>query len=186
MPWRNWQQGHRCPVCARKAKLSLSAIKKAFGEEGYVLLGNKYKNNQTKLSYTCPVGHKGNITWSSWQQGSRCPICSNGRVSPISQEWLDDKGIEDREVYLRDVGVRVDGYKPSAKIVYEFLGDYWHGNPDIYEMADVNKTTKKTFGALYKKTMDRIDELNTHGYTVVYIWENDYRQIKENGVRMVA
>nr|DAV04671.1 MAG TPA: DNA mismatch endonuclease [Caudoviricetes sp.] len=32
---------------------------------------------------------------------------------------------------------------------------------------------EKTFGELYKKTMDKIKDLKSQGYNVVYVWEND-------------
>ena len=54
------------------------------------------------------------------------------------------------------------------------LGDYWHGNPKMFDPSDVNKLTKKTYGELYRKTIEKLDFLKNNGYTVIYIWENDF------------
>ena len=43
------------------------------------------------------------------------------------------------------------------------LGDYWHGNPRVYE--DHTK---------YHKTMTRLAILGA-AYNVVYVWESDYK-----------
>ena len=41
----------------------------------------------------------------------------------------------------------VDGYDPATNTIYEFLGDYWHGNPKTNgkNMFRKNYATNKTF-----------------------------------------
>lgn len=73
----------------------------------------------------------------------------------------------------------VDGYDPNTNTILEFLGDYWHGNLNIYKPNQINKNNHKRMKTLYKETFDRFDMLKSLGYNVVYIWENDYRQHKE-------
>ena len=58
------------------------------------------------------------------------------------------------------------GYK------YKYLSFYKNYNPN-----DINKSVKKTFGELYKKTMKREKELTDCGYKVVSIWESDFEKI---------
>jgi hypothetical protein len=60
--------------------------------------------------------------------------------------------------------------------VYEFLGDYWHGNPKIYNKNDINTRVNKTFGQLYKETFTRFKKLRKLGYKIVYIWEKDFNR----------
>ena len=106
-----------------------------------------------------------------------CPICAKGNISKVSQEWLDSLKIsqEFREYYIKELSLRVDGYDPETNTVYEFFGDFWHGNPDIYSPEKVNKVCKKTFGKLYEKTFRRLRLLEEVGYKVVFIWEKDFR-----------
>lgn len=109
--------------------------------------------------------------------GRGCPRCSGSSISKISQQWLDSLNIPDlkREHYIKDLKLKVDGYDPETEGVYEFLGDFWHGNPEIYERDALNTKVNKTFGELYDLTFERIKSLEEAGYKVVYIWENDFR-----------
>ena len=43
-------------------------------------------------------------------------------------------------------------YDEENKTIYEFHGDYWHGNPKEYNPDKINSTSKKSFGELFKKT----------------------------------
>lgn len=89
--------------------------------------------------------------------------------------WLNSIGLPNDDVH-RQVHIGkyiVDGYDPQSNTIYEYLGDYWHGNPRMFESNNVNLTIGKPFGELYKRTMDRIRDLKLQGYNVVYVWEND-------------
>ena len=96
----------------------------------------------------------------------------------IACEWLDSMGVEDdfREfkIKINNKTYRVDGFCEKTNTIYEFLGDYWHGNPKLYKNNKLNKTKNITFGKLFNKTMRRIEEFISSGYNVIYIWESDY------------
>ena len=68
----------------------------------------------------------------------------------------------------------VDGYDPKTNTVYEFHGDFWHGNPVVYNPSDINNKNKKTFGQLYQETIDKENRIRQNGYNLVVIWENDF------------
>lgn len=76
---------------------------------------------------------------------------------------------------------RVDGYIEEKKIVIEFLGDYWHGNPKRFISSHINFSTKekKTFGELYKSTMERLTKIKNMGYIIFYTWESDFDEWKK-------
>ena len=67
----------------------------------------------------------------------------------------------------------VDGYCEATQTVWEYLGDFWHGNPAIYTADQVNQVTGKTMSELYQKTVFRLQEIVSLNFKVVYIWEND-------------
>jgi len=74
--WFNWKNGHRCPYCYGRAKLTIEFIIKSFEKEGYILLTTEYINAKQKLEYICPNGHKHFISWENWKNGCRCPYCA--------------------------------------------------------------------------------------------------------------
>jgi hypothetical protein len=119
---------------------------------------------------------------NSKRDPSGCPLCSKGGVSKRSKEWLDALLVTNREKLIRVGGKRfvVDGFDPDSDTVYEFLGDIWHGNPEVYSPDDINPMNKKKYKDLYNKTMSRISLLEEAGYTVVYIWEKDFVEYFRN------
>lgn len=105
-------------------------------------------------------------------------IVSHGAWLYAEQAWLDSLDIVDRRKYIDLNGkkVFVDGYCKVTNTVYEFLGDYWHGNPEVYDHTKYNTRCRKKFGDLYKQTFERLQSIEQLGYTVVYIWEKTWRE----------
>ena len=66
--------------------------------------------------------------------------------------------------------------KKKSNTIYEFQGDYWHGNPDIYDSNSINKKIGITFGELYFNTIHKNNILKDKGYNVIEMWENDWRR----------
>lgn len=77
----------------------------------------------------------------------------------------------------------VDGYSPSNKIIIEFLGDYYHGNLDLYERNYYHKDLKKTSGQLFDEWTERYNNFIANGFNVIYIWENNYNQMSKKEIR---
>ena len=77
---------------------------------------------------------------------------------------------------------KVDGWIASTRTVLEFHGDYYHGNPDLYDRNDRNELVKRTFGELYDKTMTRMGKLEKMGYEVLYIWQKDFENWEKGGI----
>jgi len=137
-----------------------------------------YKNNSTKIKIICPEHGDFEQNPNHHLNGSDCPLCSHKNISKMETEWLDSKNIAKEN---RNVLIIIDGkkYKPDAydsatNTIYEFYGDFWHGNPKIYNQNKINKANKKSFGELYNKTMERENKLLYAGYNVISIWEHDW------------
>lgn len=79
-------------------------------------------------------------------------------------------------VYIDKKRYRVDAYDPNTNIIYEFYGDYWHGNPAIFDPLSLNPSNKKLYGILYNKTMAKENNLIKAEYMIVSIWEADWKQ----------
>ena len=139
-----------------------------------------YIKTDRKVKISCPKHGIFNQTPSAHLTGQGCPKCKSN-ISKPEIKWLNTIGIpeENRHLTLKIEGKKfmVDAFDPIKKIVYEFYGDYWHGNPNKYRSEDINKTVKKTYGFLYKKTIEREDRLRKSGYEVVFIWESDFKKI---------
>lgn len=67
-----------------------------------------------------------------------------------------------------------DGYCEETNTIFEFNGDYWHGNPSVYQPEEINKSTKTTFGELYQRTIEKEKMLKQMGFNVVSVWEKDW------------
>lgn len=91
--------------------------------------------------------------------------------------------IYDYRVKYKNKKFRPDGYDPKTNTIYEFLGDYWHGNPEVFNLNEINPSCYKTFKQLNEETFKRFDEIRSLGYKIIYIWESDFiknNKIKEN------
>jgi len=67
-----------------------------------------------------------------------------------------------------------DGYCKDTNTIYEFYGDYWHGNPRVFNSATYNTQKHKTMGELYVDTIHREQLILALGYNLVTMWESDF------------
>lgn len=129
-----------------------------------------------KVWWMCKkCNHEWEASISKRTSGRGCPKCAKcSSISKTGSKWLDKLGIsiENREVPIKIENKRfvADGYDPKTKTVYEYLGNFWHGNPEMFNSNDINPLTKTTYGELYRKTMNKISLLEKHGYNVIYKW----------------
>ena len=154
-----------------KEKMKETCLKK-YGKEHYMkteIYKNKYKNpnfQSIKLRKEIETKRKNGTLGKS--------------ISKKETEWLNSLNIpNDKEhrqviIIIDDKQYIVDGYDPESNTIYEFLGDYWHGNPKTTIQENINHQRNKSFGDLYKDTINKIEKLKTK-YNVIYIWESDYK-----------
>lgn len=177
--------GCGCPKCspnANKGKDRFVAEAREVHGDRYGYPG-EYIDSYTKLPIDCS-NH--GIFWQrphSHLIGQGCPKCGFN-VSEPETEWLNSLGIPEelRNNSMRINGRRIipDAYDPVANIVYEFHGDYYHGNPIIYSSDEWNERCKKTHGELYRATMEKEKLIRDGGYSLIIMWELDWKiQIKQ-------
>lgn len=180
---RSHLDGTGCRACfyeevAQKFSLSLDE----FIERARCVHGDKYDyskvdyiNNKTDVIIICPKHGEFTQSPHGHLSGNGCKKCY-GSISKKASKWLDQFKNIKREEYIK-IGEKtyiVDGINLKNGIVYEFWGDFWHGNPKIYDPNDINLVTKTTFGDLYNKTIKKIKDLKEAGFTVVSIWECEW------------
>lgn len=179
-----------CPSCAREScskKGTMSTDE--FIKRSKEINGDKYDYTKTvyirsnrKLIITCPKhGDFEQTPDIHFGYNCGCPKCGNS-VSKAETEWLNSIGLPDtpshRQVRIK-VGnkhIRVDGYDSTTNTIYEFLGDYWHGNISKYCPTDINEKNQKTYGELFNETIERFTKIQTEGYKIVWIWESEYKK----------
>lgn len=59
------------------------------------------------------------------------------------------------------------------KKIIEFYGDYWHGNPKIYDKNSLIR--KKKVIDVWEHDAKKVKDLEANGYKVLIVWENDYK-----------
>ncbi len=72
---------------------------------------------------------------------------------------------------------KADGYCAETNTIYEFHGDYWHGNPEVYESEEWNRSKKRYMGQIYQDTIEREEKIKKLGYNLVVMWEHDWNKI---------
>lgn len=67
----------------------------------------------------------------------------------------------------------------------EFNGDYWHCNPKIYKAHDSVKFPSgiKTAFEIWLKDAEKAKTANEKGFTVLTVWESDYKNNKANEIK---
>jgi hypothetical protein len=83
------------------------------------------------------------------------------------------------EFQIPTTNMYADGYEPSTNTIYEFQGDFWHGNPAVFNGEDVNPRTGTTYAYLYDKTQSKILKLKELGYNVCEMWESNWEKGKK-------
>lgn len=172
-----------CPMCAGNIRLTTEQFigrAKAIHGDRYDYSFVKYVDSQSKVKIQCKQHGIFEQTAHDHYTGKRCPKCTY-RVSKLEVVWLDTYNIskENRTKSLTmSCGKRfeVDAYDPVTNTVYEFNGDYWHGNPARFAAEDFNERSKRTFGELHQKTLDKEALLRANGYNVISIWESDFKK----------
>jgi|ERR1035437_92019 hypothetical protein len=176
--------------CSKCGRFRSSSLQNRNTTENFIKKAKKIHNNiydYTKVNYI--QTHKKIViickyhgeflqtphNHTSLKQG--CPICFHN-ISKEETKFLDYLNIKDRNLYIQPY--RVDGFYKETNTIYEFLGDYWHGNPSIFEHNNTNKICNKTFGELYVNTFNKLNNLKKMGYTVKYIWEYDWKKFKKD------
>jgi len=179
-------RGAGCPKCnseniSRRCRSNIeNFIQKAKEIHGnkYDYSLSNYTHNRVKIVIICNKHGKFLQNSSNHLRGNGCPKCQH-QISKPETEFLDHCGVRksNRQVFIRPY--KIDGLDRKKKIIYEFLGDYWHGNPEKFKPDDFNKRCKMTFGELYSKTLNKLDNLNKMGYNIKYIWENDWKRFQK-------
>lgn len=176
--------GYGCGRCGGtkilNTALFISKSKEVHGDE-YLYDKVEYFKSNDKVIIICKVHGEFLQRPNSHLSGRGCSKCVSV-VSKPETNWLNSIGVPEEFRQIRiplKFGsrkyVKVDGYDPETKTVYEFNGDFYHGNPKFYKSEDINVINKSTFGYLYNRTISREIAIMNAGYKLISIWESDWK-----------
>ena len=157
----------------------------------------KYVNSQIKITIKC---NSCNNIFSQQPNnhlsGHGCACTANG-PSKQSKNWIRSREIVNginiksafsggeyriilkkydtfgRKQYL------VDGFHKESNTVFEYHGDFWHGNPKVFRMNDINPLNKEAYNTLYSMTLDKERTIRNMGYNYECKWEYDWKLRKK-------
>ena len=182
-----------CPKCGiikcniTKRKLGIIYSNDEYIKKVRLVHGNKYdyskvsyENSHKKICIICKKHGDFFQTPNSHLNGNGCPKCihiiSKSEIEFLNYVNISNKS-EVRQKYIKPY--KVDAYDIKTNTIYEFLGNYYHGNPTLFDLSDYNKKCHKTFGELYQRTFEKFKKLKSFGYNIKYIWELEWEKYKK-------
>ena len=76
-------------------------------------------------------------------------------------------------------GMEIDVYIPDLRLGFEFNGDFWHMNPEMYKENDYNSVTHMTAGETWKRDKRKLVEASYRNIVIVTIWESEWKSNRE-------
>jgi hypothetical protein len=186
-------KGHGCSKCSGVAKLTteefIKRSKKIHGDL-YDYYKVNYINNNTKVIIICKIhGEFYQNPKSHYMTGAGCPKCCNNIYSKMQILWLNflskfhnihiQHALNEGEFVIPNTNFKADGYCKETNTIYEFHGDFWHGNPNIYKQDEINTKINCSFKELYEKTLIKENKIKELGYNLEIIWEKDWKKINK-------
>jgi hypothetical protein len=190
----NHLRGKGCAHCGKKL-IALGKLK-SFEEYNPIfikLYGDKYdyssvvwKGGSTPITVVCKIHGGFQIFPYLHKIGKECQKCYFNQYSGISMDWLlfmqvrygmaiqHAKNLG--EFTIPDTRYKADGYIKSLNILFEFHGDFWHGNPKLYDKTKINPRTGITYGELYNQTILKSKLIIEKGYNLIEVWEHDWKR----------
>lgn len=143
-----------------------------------------------KVEVICPRHGKFCIRTDSLFKGAGCKQCKRkGGYSTAAFSWLEDMerldgttiqhAANDGEYSIAETRFRADGYSANLNKIYEYQGDYHHGNPRVFKDRErPHRNLKMCMGELYDRTRKRQRRIEDLGYQYEEIWEDEWEVVK--------
>ena len=194
----NQLRGSGCLKCGiNKISEKQRMTKEDFIKKAQQIHGEKYDysqcdyiGNNINVKIHC-IQH--NITFyqmpSNHYRSSGCKKCSPHGYSNAQIQWLNlisklekihiQHAENSNEYTIPNTKFKADGYCEETNTIYEYHGDYWHGNPKKYNSNKINIVSNKTFGELYQYTLNKEILIREMGFNLITIWESDWIKINK-------
>ena len=141
----------------------------------------RYVAQDVKVTIVCRSHGAFNQTPNSHLQGTGCAKCTS-QISSGETAWLDSLRVPKRQYTIKlpsGKRIRADGYDPTTNTVYAFLGSFWHADPRKCPPEEKHPVTRRLNREIHSETLAQIQEIKAAGFTVVSIWEYDWKRRKK-------
>jgi very-short-patch-repair endonuclease len=142
---------HTCTVCGKQFKWSASRGKQTTVQYCSLACRDKHPKTAAQL-----------LAMNVRQQQRH----TNG-LERLGYAWLDSLHIVYEPQKVIGNKFCVDAFLPQQKIVIQFDGDYWHGNPARFPILDARQQRRVRLDASQDAYM------RACGYIVIRLWETD-------------
>ena len=193
----NHRRGHGCGKCHHDNQKI--PFKKQI-EQANIIHKNKYDYSMEEREWVsgkdtipilCPLTGLLYQRLDGHVAGVGCDLCSSSKGFSKDQIlWLEWRMVRDNcfiqhklnggEYQIKNYPV--DGFCKETQIVYEYNGDFWHGNPMKYNILKkdcVNRRNQISYGELYNDTIVKKHFIINEGYHYISIWESEWLHIKK-------
>lgn len=185
--------GNKCYKCSNLVRNTNDFIVKAnkIHNNTYSYEKTNYIKSRINVIITCKIHGDFLQTPNDHLNDNGCKKCTMSGFSKVSIRWLNyiankdnifiqhNDNVGEKKIKVNNNYIRFDGFCEDTNTVYEFFGDFFHGNPNIYKSDDYNSLLKKTHGDLYNKTIKRNEKITNLGYNLVTIWESDFIKLEK-------
>lgn len=178
--------GNACPVCSGRVKYTTETFieksKKIWGESEFDYTQVSYVHNHFPVTLTCKKGHTFQSQPANHFNKKGCAECAVKKfVSAGETEWLDSLSIpkENRNVRINVENQQLNVDALINGTIYEYYGDFWHGNLRRFHPDNVNVYSGMTMQEHYDHTLAREQLLRNAGYVVVTMWEFDWIKFRK-------
>lgn len=162
---------------------------KEIHNETYDYSMTNYDGIYNNIDIICKTHGLFTIKATNHLRGYGCYNCQiKKQYSKPQMEWLNfiqlnkniniQHALNGGEFTIPNTRFKADGYCEETNTIYEFHGDYWHGNPNRYNPDD-ETYFGKSFGELYQKTIEREQMIKNMGFNLITIWESDWIKLNK-------
>ena len=186
-------KGHGCKKCwylrssnikRKKMSVFITQVNKIHDNK-YDYSITEYISSHENVEIICPEHGIFYQSPHSHLKGHGCIKCANNQISKISMDWIyylettlpniQHFYSENGEYIVKSTSYKADGYDKDTNTIYEFHGDFWHGNPKLYDPNEINRVTGKKYGQLFNKTLKKELIIKNLGYNYKCIWEHQWK-----------
>lgn len=178
--------GNGCGTCSQKRQHTTESFieksKRLWGDDMFDYSQVNYVNNKVHVTLICKKkNHIFSCSPANHISERGCPHCAKKRMVSVGEtEWLDSLVIpqDKRNIFIRACGQKFNVDALINSTIYEYYGDYWHGNMKRFDPDRINVYAGMTMRELNEHTTTREQLLREAGYVVITMWEFDWMKLR--------
>ena len=144
---------------------------------------------RNKINQSIPALHW--LTWCDHQLRQRAlqDLTPDDDHDLLANAYPDHPSHRQYVQHVRNAGeynipgtkIKVDGYCPDTRTVYEFQGCFTHGCPTCYPNRHEKhpRHYDRTMHDVYETTQDKVRQLTEQGYKVIQMWGCEWKHLKK-------